>query len=126
MPKVPPSCAHLDLALVERTLAKHYGDIPGAARQLRVSIPDLRRLTWARPEVLEEAEDRCGEVVAHVHSVLIGAIYSDDPQRQMWVADKILSSWIARDHPLAPARRGRGSEAPPLQVTFRWVDSGEG
>jgi hypothetical protein len=44
LPKVPPSCEHLDLALVERVLAKHYGDIPASARELNISTPDLRRL----------------------------------------------------------------------------------
>ena len=42
LPKPPAACAGLDLALVERTLAKHYGDI--------------RRLTWAEPKLLEAAE----------------------------------------------------------------------
>jgi hypothetical protein len=47
IPKAPASCDHLDLALVERTLTKHFGCIPTAARELGVSGPDLRRLTWA-------------------------------------------------------------------------------
>src|ERR1700722_4207978 len=105
MPKVPAACADLDLAQVSRALAKHYGDIPAAARELKVSGPDLRHLTWARPEVLEEARDRCEEVVARAWGQLIEAIYSDDVRRQMWASDRILSSWLARDHPLAPARR---------------------
>jgi hypothetical protein len=119
MPKVPAACADLDLAQVSRVLAKHYGDIPAAARELKVSGPDLRHLTWARPEVLEEAEDRCGEIVAQVWHVLITALDSDDWRRKMWASDKILSSWLARDHPLAPAR-GRG--APLCEVKFRWQD----
>jgi hypothetical protein len=56
LPRPPASCADLDLAVVERVLAKHYGDITGAARELGVSGPDLKRLTWAKPELLEEAE----------------------------------------------------------------------
>ena len=104
LPKAPAACAGLDLAQVSRELAKHYGDIPAAARELKVSGPDLRRLTWAKPKLLEEAEDRCAEVVARVMSELIKAVYSDDPRRQQWGADRILSSWLARDHPLAPAR----------------------
>jgi hypothetical protein len=120
MLKVPAVCAGLDLAQVSRVLAKHYGDIPAAARELRVPTLDLRRLTWAEPRLLEEAEDRCGEVVARAWGVLIEALYSDDPRRQMWASDKILSSTIARDHPLAPAR-GRGAEAGgSCAITFRW------
>ena len=37
LPKVPAACADLDLAQVSRVLAKHYGDIPAAARELDVS-----------------------------------------------------------------------------------------
>jgi hypothetical protein len=119
LPKVPASCEHVDLALVERTLAKHYGDISAAARELRVSIPDLRHLTWAKPKLLEEAElERMG-IIARAWGVLIEALYSNDTRRQMWASDKIMSSWIARDHPLAPAR-GRG--APLCEVKFRWQD----
>jgi hypothetical protein len=33
------------------------------------------------------------------------ALYSNDLRRQMWASDKIMSSRLARDHPLAPARR---------------------
>jgi hypothetical protein len=121
LPKVPASCEHLDLALVERVLVKHYDDIPASARELGVSIPDLRRLTWAKPKLLEEAELERMRVIDRAWGVLIEALYSDDPRRQMWASDKIMSSWLARDHALAPARRGsRGVEAPQPQVTFRW------
>ena len=91
-------------------LAKHYGDIPAAARELNIPTPDLRRLTWSKPKLLEEAElERMG-VIARAMSVVIQAVYSDDPRRQMWGCDKLLSSWLARDHPLAPAKRRRGGE----------------
>jgi hypothetical protein len=54
---------------------------------------------------------------------LIEALYSNDLQRQMWASDKIMSSWLARDHPLAPARRGARvdvSAGPPRQIVYRW------
>jgi|ERR1700733_4346508 hypothetical protein len=106
LPRAPAACADLDLAKVSRVLAKHYGDIPAAARELNIPTPDLRRLTWAKPKLLEEAElERMG-VIARAMGVVIQALYSDDPRRQMWASDKIMSSWLARDHPLAPARRG--------------------
>jgi hypothetical protein len=124
LPKVPAACAELDLARVSRVLAKHLGDIPRSAQELRVSIPDLKQLTWARPKLLEEAELERMRVIDRAWGVLIEALYSDDPRRQMWASDKIMSSSIARDHPLAPARRGsRGVEAPQPQVTFRWADN---
>jgi hypothetical protein len=129
LPKAPAACADLDLAEVSRVLAKHYGDIPASARELKVSGPDLRHLTWARPKVLEAAQDQCDLVVARAWGVLIEALYSNDLRRQMWASDKIMSSWLARDHPLAPARRR--SAATDVSVhsnktvtyTFRWRNS---
>src|ERR1700733_13134804 len=106
IPKVPDSCEHLDLALVERVLAKHHAYFPAAASELGVLPADLKRLTWAKPHLLDEAHEEMEAVVARAWGQLIAALYSDDPRRQMWASDKIISSWMARDHPLAPARRG--------------------
>ena len=105
-PRPPASCADLDLAVVERTLAKHYGDIPAAARELGVSGPDLKRLTWAKPQLLEEADLERMSVIAQMWHVLITALDSEDWHRRAWASDRIMSSWLARDHPLAPAGRG--------------------
>jgi hypothetical protein len=57
------------------------------------------------PHLLDEAHEEMELVVARASGELIRALYSDDPRRQMWASDKILSSWMARDSPLAPARR---------------------
>src|SRR4029077_20029910 len=103
--KVPASCAHLDLALVERTLTKHYGDVTAAAKERGVSGPELKRLTWSKPKLLEAANEECELFVMRAWGELIKALYSEDLRRQMWAADKILSSHLARDHPLSPARR---------------------
>ena len=60
-------------------------------------------------------------VIARAMGVVIQALYSDDPRRQMWGCDKLLSSWLARDHPLAPARRGvSASVGEARTVAFRW------
>ena len=129
LPRPPASCADLDLGVVERTLAKHYGDIPASARELHVSIPDLKRLTWAKPKLLEEAElERMG-VIAQVLNVLITALDSEDWHRRAWAADKILSSYIARNSPFAPARRRSAATDVSVQsnktvtYTFRWRNS---
>jgi hypothetical protein len=105
IPKIPDSCRDLDLVHVSRTLAKHYGDFYPAARELGVSGPDLRRLTWAKPHLLDEAREEMEFVVLRARSELITAMYSGNSRRQMWAAGWILSSWMARDNPLAPARR---------------------
>ena len=107
LPAVPAACAHLDLAQVSCVLAKHYGDIPASARELNIPTPDLRRLTWSRPKLLEEAELARMGVIARAWGRLIEALDSDDPRRQMWAADKIMSSWLARDHRLRPPSAAR-------------------
>jgi hypothetical protein len=65
----------------------------------------MNRLTRARPHLLDEAHEEMEVVVARAQGEVIDAVYRDDPRRQMWGCDKLLSSWLARDHPLAPARR---------------------
>ena len=105
IPKTPDSCGDLDLVHVSRMLAKHCGYFPAAARELGVSRTDLRRLTWAKPRLLEEAHEEMELVVLRARSELITAMYSGNSRRRMWAADWILSSWMARDNPLAPARR---------------------
>jgi hypothetical protein len=116
MAKVPDSFVDLDLARVSRVLAKHYGDVYAAARDLGVSGPDLKQLTWARPDVLEEAHDEMDVVVARAYGELIRALFDPDSgdRRREWAAEKILSSWVARNSPYAPARRG-----PPAGVVYR-------
>jgi hypothetical protein len=104
VPKTPDSCRDLDLAHVSRTLAKHYGYFPSAARELGVSPGDLRRLTWAKPKLLDEAHEEMELTVLRGRGELIQALFSDNPRRRMWGADRMLSSWMARDIPLARAK----------------------
>jgi hypothetical protein len=123
--KVPDSCADLFPAKVVRPLERHFGQIPPAARELGVPIPDLRRLTWAQPKLLEEALEEHELAVQRAMGVVIEALYSDDPRRQMWASDKIMLSWLARDHPLAPARRRSAAtdvfrNNKTVNYTFRW------
>ena len=105
VPKVPDSCADLNVARVARVLTRHRAYFPTAARELGVSPQDLKRLTWAKPQLLDQAHEEMELVVDRAQGALIEALYSDDERRQLWAADKILSSSMARDHPLAPARR---------------------
>ena len=118
--RVPDSCANLCPAKVERMLEKHFGNIYAAARELGVPGPDLRRLTWAQPTLLENALEERELVIQRALGVVIQAVYSDDPRRQHWGADKILSSWLARDHLLAPVRCGAAAPMSTGSVVFRW------
>ena len=59
----------------------------------------------AKPDLLQTALDEMEVVVACAEGVVIEMLYSEDPRRRERAADKILSSWAARNHPLSPARR---------------------
>jgi hypothetical protein len=96
IPKVPASCVGLDLALVEQALTKHRANVAAAAKELGVPVSDLRRLTWAKPDLLQTALDEMTVVVARAEGVLIEMLASDDPRRPERAADKILSSWAAQ------------------------------
>jgi len=103
--KVPESCGHLDLAQVEKTLAEHFGDIHAAAKDLGVSSPDLRRLTWAKPKLLAAAHEEMEEAVIRAQGELIRMLDSPDPRKRERAAERILASWAARNSPFAPAPR---------------------
>jgi hypothetical protein len=62
-------------------------------------------------------------IVDRAQGALIEALFSGDERRQMWAADRILSSWIARDSPLAPARRSARLETrAPVRFVFRFEE----
>jgi hypothetical protein len=54
-------------------LAKHYGDITRAAKELGIAAPDLRRLTWAKPKLLEAAHDEMFAIKARAEGEVIEA-----------------------------------------------------
>jgi hypothetical protein len=117
--RIPESCANLSHAKVIKALHKHVGAIYPAARELGVPGPDLRRLTWAKPDLLEKAMEEHEFALACAISVVIEALFSDDPRRQMWASDKILSSSLGARSPFAPARRGGAGPSPEIAVHWR-------
>jgi hypothetical protein len=120
--KVPESCADLWPPSVERALHKHFGHIPAAARELGVSAPDLRRLTWAQPSLLEHALEDYQELIDKAMGRVIEALDSPDWRRRAWGCDKIMNSYLARNHPLSPGPRVRGSGNGGVTVRYaiRW------
>ena len=60
-----------------------------------------------RPDLLQTALDEMVVLVARAEGVLIEMLYSDDPRRLERAAEKILSSYAARNRPLSPAKQAR-------------------
>jgi hypothetical protein len=112
IPKFPPGCAHLDLRDVERVLIRHRANISEAAKELGVSRTDLRRLTWHKPKLLEEALLWCGVYVSRCNGLLIQALDSKSRRRREWAVDKLMSSGLGYGRLLSPAPR----EAAPAVV----------
>ena len=112
--------------MVEQVLTKHLADIYAAARELGVSGPDLKRLTWSKPKLLERAHEEMELLVLRVQGMWIQMLDSDDPRQRERAADRILSSSLAFGHPLSPAHRGRESNsAPVVEIKFLWAGDGD-
>jgi hypothetical protein len=105
IPKFPPGCSHLDLKEVERVLIRHRANISEAAKELGVSRTDLRKLTWHKPKLLEEALLWCGVYVSRCDGLLIQALDSKSRRRREWAVDKLLSSSMGYGYLLSPAPR---------------------
>ena len=87
-------------------LARHFGDVVKAARELGVDRTDLRRLTWHNPRILNAAHERMELFRIGVRSKIIGAMYSRSAKRRRWGFDAMFDSYEFRDHPFASARWG--------------------
>ena len=112
IPKFPEACRHLDLGLVRRTLVKHRANITAAAKELKVSRTDLRRLTWHDPKLLKPALEMCDLFTIRCTGVMIKALYSRNRRRREWGVDKILASPLAAGCPLAPAPKVKSTKPP--------------
>jgi hypothetical protein len=122
---IPAACRDLDLDLVSRTLEKHYGALCPAARELEVSLIDLRRLVRSKPRLLDLGHELMQTVIEAAAGELIRAMFSDDPRRREWASDRLMSSWAARNHPLAPARKHvevNVSVQPQARLEVKWGD----
>jgi hypothetical protein len=100
--KVPASLAHMDLDRVKRALFKHEGNVSKAARRLRVNSLDLRRLCWARHELVALALEHAHRLVDKAEEKLIAALDGDHPERSLRASLFILS------HSSAARERGWG------------------
>jgi hypothetical protein len=106
-PKPPASLAHLspaDLKIISKVLTEHHAHIPAAARALGVSRRDLNQLVAAKPKLLREAHEEMELAVMLAKGKLFRALTNGNQRQKERAYDRVMSSWEARDSPLALAR----------------------
>jgi hypothetical protein len=106
VPKRPPALDHLSDEAASIVLARHFGDVVKAAKELGVDRKGLRRLTWHNPRILTAAHERMGLFRMGVQSKIMAAVYSRSAKRRRWGIDAMFESYEFRDSPFASARWG--------------------
>jgi hypothetical protein len=112
VPARPSALKHLSSGAASIAIARHFGDVVKAARELGVDRKDLRRLTWHNPRILNAAHERMYFYRLGVRDKIIRAVNSKNPKRQRWGVDALWESYEFRDSRsdvavLAPAPRQR-------------------
>jgi hypothetical protein len=104
---IPPSCAHLDLAEVERELIRKDCKVSAAAKVLGVPVHDLRLLTRARPRLMDAAFEAVERALDEAEAAVREAIESGDACQRIAAAGYLLRDteagrrrgWGRRRHP---------------------------
>jgi hypothetical protein len=95
---IPASCADLDLEAAGRELIRAGGNVSAAATALGVPTPDLRRLVYARPELLDAALEAEALVLDEAEALLREAMRVGDLRLRIRAAGLFLRA-------TAPGRR---------------------
>jgi hypothetical protein len=93
VPQRPPALDHLSDEAASVVLAKHFGDVVKAAKELNVDRKDLRRLTWHNPRILKASHERMGLFRIGVRSKIIEAVWSRSAKRRRWGVDAMFDSY---------------------------------
>lgn len=100
MAVIPPSCAHLDPKRVIRELERAEGNVSAAARRLGAPIIDLRRMTRARPELMEVALEAAERAMDEAEAAIYEGLDSPDKTKRLEAA-----AYLLRKSPAAKRRR---------------------
>jgi hypothetical protein len=122
VPLRPPALAHLSDEAASIVLARHFGDVVKAARELGVDRKDLRRLCWHNPRILAAAHERMDLFRIGVRSKIIEAVYSRSAKKRRWGLDAMVESYEFRDQAgalLAPAPKQRVVDEPGREAIER-------
>jgi hypothetical protein len=84
--RIPASCADLDLEASGGALIRSCGVVSAAARALGVPTPDLRRLVYVRPELLDAALEDEERALDEAEAVMLAAIRAGDMRQRIRAA----------------------------------------
>jgi hypothetical protein len=125
-PVVPYSVTHLDADVVVEVLSRHGVNVSEAAVELGVASADLRRLLWARPQLVDAAAEIEERRLDLAEKNIYEALRSDDPRRRDAASMFTLRNsarakrrgWITTSS--ASVDLNVASNLPPRTITFRW------
>jgi hypothetical protein len=120
---IPTTCAHLDLAEVERELIRRDCNVSATAKALAVPVQDLRLLTLARPRLMEAAFEAVERSLDEAEAIAREAARNGDARQRIAAA-----GYLLRNTEAGRCRGwGRGGatldELEPQPVTMRWLEN---
>jgi hypothetical protein len=128
-PVVPDTVKHLDADAVVEVLSRHGVNVSEAAVELGVASADLRRLLWARPQLVEAAAEIEEQRLDLAEKNIYEALRSDDPRRRDAASMFTIRNshrarkrgWITSS--TSAAELSVTANAPTRTLTFRWRTS---
>ena len=124
-PEVPASLAKIDLDRVRKALFRADGNVTVAAKSLKVSSSDLRRLTQRHPTLLLDALEMAHRQVDKAERKLSEALDGDHKDRALAAAFFVLRhSAAARERGWSRAGGGRDAWEPPppaAPILVQWA-----
>jgi hypothetical protein len=128
-PVVPDSVKHLDAVTVVEVLSRHGVNVSEAASELGVGSADLRRLLWARPQLVDAAAEIEERRLDLAEKNIYEALTSDDSRRRDAASMFTIRNshrarrrgWITTS--TSAAELSVTANAPARTLTFRWRTS---
>jgi hypothetical protein len=127
-PVVPDSVKHLDAVTVVEVLSRHGVNVSEAASELGVGSADLRRLLWARPQLVDAAAEIEERRLDLAEKNIYEALTSDDSRRRDAASMFTIRNshrarkrgWITTSTSVAELSIISASANGPRTITYRW------
>jgi hypothetical protein len=126
-PVVPRSVTDLDADVLVEVLSRHGVNVSEAAVELGVASADLRRLLWARPQLMDAAVEIEERRLDLAERNIFEALRSDDPRRRDAASMFTIRNshrarkrgWITTSTSVAELSISTSATGP-REIRFRW------